>query len=104
VNIILTDDPLLLFSSTHFLSPCDADERHTQIISPIVEKLSEQHTAVKFYKVDVDAANDIASAYGIRAMPTFMGFKSGKKLSTVLGARPAEIQVSCERPFDSVWQ
>jgi len=56
--------------------------------------LSEQFDGMKFYKVDTDQAEDISHAVGIRAMPTFMVFRKGKKLGQVLGARPQEIKVS----------
>ena len=37
-------------------------------ISPIFEKLSNETTAVDFYKVDVDEASDIAQEVGVRAV------------------------------------
>lgn len=39
-----------------------------KVVSPIFERLSEQFTAVEFYKVDVDAAEDIAQEMGLRAV------------------------------------
>jgi thiol-disulfide isomerase/thioredoxin len=41
-----------------------------RVISPIFDKLSEQdaHSAVKFYKVDVDTWSDISQAAGVRAV------------------------------------
>ena len=37
-------------------------------ISPIFEKLSNETTAVDFYKVDVDEAGDVAQEVGVRAV------------------------------------
>ncbi|TBU52398.1 thioredoxin [Dichomitus squalens] len=61
-------------------------------ISPIFEKLSEQTQGVDFYKVDVDEASDIAQEVGVRAMPTFMAFRNGQKVSEVVGANPPALQ------------
>lgn len=40
-------------------------------ISPVYEKLANQYRNVTFLKVDVDAAQDIAKAYGVRSFPFF---------------------------------
>ncbi|KAG7856939.1 hypothetical protein KL939_003724 [Ogataea angusta] len=61
-------------------------------ISPVVEKLSETHKDVKFFKVDVDNAQDVAMEYGISAMPTFITFKDGVKDGQFVGASPQAIQ------------
>ena len=41
---------------------------------------------VELVKVDVDAADDVASANGISAMPTFHFWKDGAKVHEVRGA------------------
>ncbi|ODV91411.1 hypothetical protein CANCADRAFT_3115 [Tortispora caseinolytica NRRL Y-17796] len=61
--------------------PCKA-------IAPVVDKMSEEFTDAVFIKVDVDQLGDIAAEYGVRAMPTFMLFKNGEKIETVVGANP----------------
>ncbi|PVF93809.1 thioredoxin [Serendipita vermifera] len=61
-------------------------------ISPIFEQHSGNFPNVKFYKVDVDAVGDVAQEVGITAMPTFISFKSGQKLETILGAAPAKLK------------
>ena len=43
-----------------------------KVISPIFEKLSEQFPNLDFYKVDVDAAEEIAQEVGIRAVRAFV--------------------------------
>lgn len=40
----------------------------------------------KFYKIDVDEVPDVAQELGIKAMPTFMLFKNGEKITEVVGA------------------
>ena len=38
------------------------------MIAPAYEDLSKKYTNVKFLKCDVDAVNEVASRYGVRAM------------------------------------
>ncbi|RMZ77708.1 hypothetical protein DV738_g4231, partial [Chaetothyriales sp. CBS 135597] len=60
-----------------------------KFISPYIEELSESpkyKDSVRFYKLDVDQVEDVAAELGIRAMPTFLFFKDGKKVDEVVGA------------------
>jgi thioredoxin 1 len=45
------------------------------MIKPIFEALAKQYTNVKFLKVDVDEASDVAQAFGIKAMSVFLLFE-----------------------------
>ncbi|KAI9763757.1 MAG: hypothetical protein M1835_007739 [Candelina submexicana] len=63
-------------------------------IAPMYEQLSAQlsrPTKITFAKVDVDSQKEIASSYGITAMPTFMIFKNAKAVSTIRGADPRKL-------------
>lgn len=62
-----------------------------KMISPYIEKFSEMHKTVNFFKVDVDESVDIARSYGISAMPTFIVFKQGKAVEQIVGANPQNI-------------
>ena len=70
-----------------------------RMIAPKFEEFSNTFTNVKFCKVDVDEACDVASAYGISAMPTFKIFKDGQvqDADTVMGANEAGIRALCEK-------
>ncbi|KAH8914592.1 thioredoxin [Atractiella rhizophila] len=66
-----------------------------RLISPVFDKLSEQYKDnenVEFYKVDVDEEMDISEEVGVRAMPTFIAFKDGNKLGSLMGADPKRLQ------------
>lgn len=65
--------------------PCKA-------IAPSIANLAAQKPHVNFVKVDVDQSKDLAKQYQIRAMPTFIFFKSGKILETIEGADWPRIQ------------
>ncbi|KAJ5159912.1 uncharacterized protein N7482_006916 [Penicillium canariense] len=74
-----TKEPVIVDYFATWCGPCKA-------ISPLIEKLSEQHTGIKFYKIDVDELNELAAENGISAMPTFQFYKGGEVINTVQGA------------------
>ena len=55
-------------------------------------RFSDQYSKARFYKVDVDQVLDVAQQLGIRAMPTFIFFKNGKKVQTLVGADPVALE------------
>ncbi|KAL1738258.1 hypothetical protein HDZ31DRAFT_51272, partial [Schizophyllum fasciatum] len=59
------------------------------------EKLGqkEQYSGIEYYKVDVDAQDQIAQEVGVRAMPTFIAFKNGEKIGSTVGANPTGLEV-----------
>lgn len=63
-------------------------------IAPKLAEYSKKYKTVRFLKVDVDKLGDLATAYGIQAMPTFKVMKVGsaKALYEVVGADPVEIE------------
>ncbi|KAG5221332.1 thioredoxin [Salix suchowensis] len=69
-----------------------------RVISPVFEKFSSTTSKVDFYKVDVDECPDIAQEVGIRAMPTFMAFKKGSNIGTVVGADPSALKSKLHVP------
>ncbi|AWU73677.1 uncharacterized protein C5L36_0A02800 [Pichia kudriavzevii] len=62
-----------------------------KMIAPYVEKFSDIHTNINFFKVDVDELSDVAHEHGISAMPTFLVFKHGKVVDKIVGANPQGI-------------
>ncbi|KXN85770.1 Thioredoxin, partial [Leucoagaricus sp. SymC.cos] len=65
-----------------------------RMISPILEKISDEIGGIDFYKVDVDDETDISQEVGIRAMPTFIVFRKGEKVKELVGANPQGLQVT----------
>jgi thioredoxin 1 len=63
-------------------------------IAPKLAEHSLKYTTIKFLKVDVDKLGDLATKYGISAMPTFKVLKVGsnKALYEIVGADPTEIE------------
>lgn len=56
--------------------------------------MSDTYPSTRFYKIDVDEVPDVAQELGIRAMPTFVLFKGGEKLTEVVGANPAALEAA----------
>lgn len=65
-----------------------------KVIAPQVVKMSDDHPTARFYKLDVDEVPDVAQELGIRAMPTFVLFKNGEKISEVVGANPKALEAA----------
>ncbi|KAM3571109.1 hypothetical protein VYU27_006852 [Nannochloropsis oceanica] len=56
--------PVVIDFTATWCGPC-------RTIAPVFEELSQQYNAA-FLKVDIDEADDVAQAFAIRSMPTFV--------------------------------
>jgi thioredoxin 1 len=63
--------------------PCKA-------FAPVYERVSEDHPDVTFAKVDTEAEQALAGAFGIRSIPTTVVFKEGIGVFMQPGALPEE--------------
>lgn len=66
--------------------------RPCQQIGPVFEKIETETPNALFLKVDVDESNDTAGKYGITSMPTFIFFKDGENVKTVIGPTEHELR------------
>jgi thioredoxin len=62
-------------------------------LAPLLEKLdsNNQDSGVKFAKINIDNARDIAEKYGIRGIPTVIFFKNGKDVYKQVGIGSEEL-------------
>lgn len=59
------------------------------IVAPIMEQISREYEGrVKVTKLDVDANQQTAMRWQVRAIPTVLFFKDGRKVDIVTGALP----------------
>jgi len=70
--------------------PCHA-------IAPKFESLSKEYQQVVFCKCDVDDASDVAQAYNVSAMPTFIFVKGDTVVETVRGANPGALESTIKK-------
>ena len=69
---------VLYFTAT-WCGPCKA-------IAPNVQAFSEKYPSVNFYKIDVDALEELTMYAGVNCMPTFQLYKAGEHVDTLEGA------------------
>jgi thioredoxin 1 len=61
---------------------------HCKMIAPVLEKLSaEQQGKALIAKVNIDESPELASRFGITAIPTFVVFKNGHPVKRLQGAQ-----------------
>ena len=53
---------------------------------PIFSRMAKKYKSVRFARVNVDNAQDIAMRYGVQSIPTFIMFKNGEVANTMVGA------------------
>ena len=53
---------------------------------PIFTRMAKKYKSVRFARVNVDSAQDIAMRYGVQSIPTFIMFKNGEVANTMVGA------------------
>ncbi|MFB6142094.1 MAG: thioredoxin [Halorientalis sp.] len=60
-----------------------------QMLEPVVETIAAE-TAATVAKVDVDANQQLASAYGVRGVPTLILFVDGEQVEELVGVQREE--------------
>ncbi|RJE26979.1 Thioredoxin [Aspergillus sclerotialis] len=83
---LTSSGPVVVDFFATWCGPCKA-------VAPVVGKLSETYTNVKFLQVDVDKVGSVAQELQVRAMPTFVLFKDGKlQDKRVVGGNMKELE------------
>ena len=73
------NDLLLVDFWAEWCGPCKS-------MHPIFTRMAKKYKHVRFARVNVDNAQDIASKYGVQSIPTFIMFKNGEIANTMVGA------------------
>ena len=81
-EVLQSDIPVLVDFWASWCMPC-------KMMAPIVEEIAQGLVGkVKVAKVNTDHAPEVASRYGIHAIPTLIIFHQGKEVSRVVGYVP----------------
>ena len=61
-----------------------------KMISPVIDKISEEINDTIFYKINIDNAEEIVKDYSIMSIPTILIFEDNKLKDKVIGFRSKE--------------
>jgi len=82
-DFLCKNDLVLVDFFAEWCGPC-------RMISPLIEKLSEELESVKFAKMNVDHNRETPGKFGIMSIPTLLVFKEGKLVDRLTGSFPKQ--------------
>ncbi|HYF24194.1 MAG TPA: thioredoxin [Baekduia sp.] len=79
--VLESELPVVVDFSAAWCPPC-------RVMEPVLAELAAERTDLRFVQVDVDASPQTAARYGVLSMPTFVVFRDGAPVRSLVGARP----------------
>jgi thioredoxin 1 len=84
IDVMNSDIPVFVDFWAEWCGPC-------RMVGPVVEELANDYEGkVKFVKVNVDEANELASKYNVFSIPTLAIFNKGQLITQQVGAASKE--------------
>ena len=84
-EVLQSEVPVIVDFWAEWCAPC-------RQVAPVMDRIaSEYDGSVKVAKVDVDAEQALAGAFGISSIPTIAFFEKGEQPKAVVGALPKEM-------------
>lgn len=77
-EVLNSKRPVLVDFFATWCGPC-------QMLSPVLEKISNSRAEIDIAKVDIDKSMELARKYNIEVVPTMIIFKDGKAVKQVEG-------------------
>ncbi len=80
-EVLQSPQPFLVDFWAEWCGPC-------KMIAPLLGELAEEYAGrVKIGKVNIDEEQELATEYGVRAIPTLLLFRQGQVANQIVGAR-----------------
>ena len=80
VNVLESELPVLIDFYADWCGPC-------KMMGPIVKNLADKYDGkMKIGKCNIDEEMDIAQKYSVMSIPTFIFYKNGEAIETIVGA------------------
>ena len=81
-NILASEGKTILVDFyANWCGPC-------KVIAPILDQIADERQDVVICKINVEEAPDVASKYGVRAIPTLVSFRNGEVFKRATGSIP----------------
>src|SRR3954465_11771336 len=80
-EVLEADTPVLVDFWAAWCPPC-------RVMHPILDEIAASRDDLTIVSLDVDAEQETAARYGVLSMPTFMLFRDGAPVQTLVGSRP----------------
>jgi thioredoxin 1 len=91
-QVLESDLPVLVDFTATWCPPC-------RLMEPVLDDIAAGRDDLRVVKVDIDDSLEIAARYSVLSAPTFMLFRHGTPVLTLIGARP---RGRLEREVDAV--
>ena len=82
-----SDKPVLLDFYADWCGPC-------RMVSPVVDKIAEEHPEFFVGKINVDDEEELALTFEVRSIPTLVVLKNGQIAEKAIGVRTEEQLIS----------
>jgi len=83
-EVLKSDRPVIVDYWAPWCQPC-------RMMTPVLEKLSEQMENVKFFKINVDDNTNLAQQQGVMGIPCLIIYKDGEEVDRIVGFQPEPV-------------